>query len=197
MSLSIIRYLLRPPYRKHRKHSTVQHSAVNPRNKQQSKYAIRARLRRNADGVGSRQHVVGYIYSSLCSHNERRNRNLVGLQKYCWWCEQCCFSPPYAFRPYMRRAGCFRRTWSSWHLQVADLHPKPWTSLCDSVIRIVQYTAYKGNILRTNLPVRKILCYQNMYNQRSTVCIYLLCIPGILQQSEYMSVYVYYQYVVS
>ena len=37
-------YLLPPPYYKHRKHSTVQHSAVNPRNKQQSKYApIRAR----------------------------------------------------------------------------------------------------------------------------------------------------------
>ena len=60
----------------------VQHSAVNPRNKQQSRYApIRARQRRQADGVGSRQHVVEDIYSALCCQNERINRNLLGLQK--------------------------------------------------------------------------------------------------------------------
>ena len=83
LSPSIIRYLLPPPSLKHRKHSTVQHSAVNPRNKQQSKYApIRAGQRRQADGVGSRQHVFEHIYySSLCSQNERRNRNLLGLHK--------------------------------------------------------------------------------------------------------------------
>ena len=61
-----IRYLLPPPY------LTVQHSAVNPRNTQQIKYApIRARQRRRADGVGSRQHIAEHTYNSLCSQNER------------------------------------------------------------------------------------------------------------------------------
>ena len=61
-----MRYLL-PPYRKHHNHSTVQHSAVNPHDKQQSKYApIRARQRRQADGVGSRQHVVERLHSTPC-----------------------------------------------------------------------------------------------------------------------------------
>ena len=107
-----------------RKHSTVQHSAVNPRNKQQSKYApIRARPRRLADGVDSRQHVVEHIDSSLCSQNERRNRNLLGLQKCCWWCDArrvCLYTHcSFLFRPYMRRPGCSGGPWSSWHLQVA------------------------------------------------------------------------------
>ena len=85
LSPSIITCLPPPPYRKY---STVQHSAVNPRNKQQSADApIRARQRRQADGVGSRQHVVEHIYSSLCSPNERRNRNLLGIQNDCWWCD--------------------------------------------------------------------------------------------------------------
>ena len=55
-----------PRTTKYRKHSTVQHGAVNPRNKQQSKYApIKARQRRQADGVGSRQHVVERMYIQL------------------------------------------------------------------------------------------------------------------------------------
>ena len=50
----------------------MQHSTANPHNKRQSKYApIKARQRRQADGVGSRQHVVKHIYSLLCSQNEK------------------------------------------------------------------------------------------------------------------------------
>ena len=65
LSPSIIRYLRPPPYHKHS--TAVQQSAVNPRNKQQSKYApIRARQRRQADGVGSRQHVVERLHSTPC-----------------------------------------------------------------------------------------------------------------------------------
>ena len=65
LSPSIIRYLPPPPHHKHCKHSTARHSAVNPRNKQ-SKYApIRGRQRRQADGVGSRQHVVERMYIQL------------------------------------------------------------------------------------------------------------------------------------
>ena len=62
--------------------NTAKHSAVNP-HKQQSKHApIRARQCKQADRVGSSQHVVEYLYSSLCSQNKRRNRNLPrGLQK--------------------------------------------------------------------------------------------------------------------
>ena len=41
------------------------------------------------------------------------------------------------FCPYMRRPGCFCGPWSSWHLQVASLSRKPWTSLCDSVTRML------------------------------------------------------------
>jgi len=75
--------IIPPPCRKHRKHSTVPHSAVNPRNKQQSKYApITARQRRHADGVGSRQHVVEHIYRSLCPQSERINRHMLGLRKH-------------------------------------------------------------------------------------------------------------------
>ena len=46
------------------------------------------------------------------------------------------FSPSFLFRPCMRRLGCFRGPWSSWHLQVASLHLKPRTSLSASLIRI-------------------------------------------------------------
>ena len=99
-------------HRKHRKHSTVRHSAVNPRNKQQSKYRpIRARPRRQADGVGLRQHIVEHIHSLLCSQNERRNRNLLGLQKYCWCVARrvCLYTTlaSFLFHPYLWRPGCF------------------------------------------------------------------------------------------
>ena len=118
--------IIPPPCRKHRKHSTVPHSAVNPRNKQQSKYApITARQRRHADGVGSRQHVVEHIYRSLCPQSERINRHMLGLRKHCWWCDarRVClytvlFSPSFLFLPYMRRPGCFGGPWSAWHLQL-------------------------------------------------------------------------------
>ena len=28
-----------------------------------------------------------YVYTARCSKNERRNQDLLGLQKYCWWCD--------------------------------------------------------------------------------------------------------------
>ena len=37
----------------------------------------------------------------------------------------------------MRRTGCFRSPWSSWHLQVASLHLKPWIFLSASFGRIL------------------------------------------------------------
>ena len=38
--------------------------------------------RKQADRVDPSQHVVQHLYSSLCSQNERRNRNLPGLPKH-------------------------------------------------------------------------------------------------------------------
>ena len=154
MSPSIIRYLLPGTthllYRKHPKHSTVQHSAVNPRNKQQSKYApIRARQRKASrwSWLAPACRRAYRLYSSLCSRNERRNRNLLGLQKYCWWCDArsiclytCCFSPSFLFRPYIHAAsGLFSGTHVELlaYVKVAILHRKAWTSPCDSVVRIL------------------------------------------------------------
>ena len=61
-------------------HSTTQRSQPA----QQAAKQVRAdqsatTTQAKADGVGSRQHVVVQMYSSLCSQNERRNRNLLGL----------------------------------------------------------------------------------------------------------------------
>ena len=82
-----------PPYSKQStaqqrtaQRSRAQHStALNP-HKQQSTYApIRARQRKQADRVGSSQHVVEHLLcnSSLCSIlvllSKRRNQNLPGL----------------------------------------------------------------------------------------------------------------------
>ena len=76
-------------------HNTAQHSTVNP-HKQQSKYApIRARQRKQADRVGSSQHVE-HLYSSLYFQNERRNQNLPGLHRY----YHCCCT--YRFKKYPR-----------------------------------------------------------------------------------------------
>ena len=47
----------------------------------------------------------------------------------------CSFSPSFLFRPCMQRP--VRGRWSFWHLQVASLHLKPWTSLSASFIRIL------------------------------------------------------------
>ena len=47
------------------------------------------------------------------------------------------FSPSYLFRPCMRRQGCFRGPWSSWHLQIVSLNLKPWTSLSASFTHIL------------------------------------------------------------
>ena len=63
-------------------HSTAQHSTVNP-HKQESKSKqapIRARQSKQAGRVGSSPHVAQHVYSSLCSQNERRNRNLPALR---------------------------------------------------------------------------------------------------------------------
>ena len=127
----------------------AQRRAVNP-HKQQSKYApIRARQRKQADRYGSSQHIVEYLYCTLCPQNERRNRNLPGLQKHrgihkrftkrLSWRDVACTllyscSPSFLFRPRMRRAGCLRGPWSSWHLQVASLHLKLCISLSASLI---------------------------------------------------------------
>ena len=42
----------------------------------------------------------------------------------------------FLFRTCIRRPGCFRGPWSTWHLQVASWHLKPWNSLSASFIRI-------------------------------------------------------------
>ena len=78
-------------HRKHRKHSTAQSTRTT---------SSKASTRRSEQTVGSRQHVVEHTYSSLCSQNERRNQNLLGLQKYCWWCD--------ARRVYLYTAPSFR-----------------------------------------------------------------------------------------
>ena len=85
-------------------------------------------------------------YSSLCSQNEEIEICSV-YKKYCWcgvmregfvrYTARKTFFPPFLFRPYMLRPVCFGGPWSSWHLHVASLHRKQWTSLCDSVIRIL------------------------------------------------------------
>ena len=72
LSSSIIRYIL--PYRKH--------SAAVQSTRTSSKASTRRSERDNAskaDRAGSSQHVGEHLYSSLCSQNERRNRN--GLPK--------------------------------------------------------------------------------------------------------------------
>ena len=134
-------------------HSTVQHSVVNPRNKEQSKHGpIRARQRRQADGVSSRQQVVehiyytSYIHSSLCSQNEERNRTLLGPQKYCRWCDarRVYLYTALSLRPsYFVHTCGVRIVWGTMELLafasrylVLSLRRKP-TSPCDSFIRIM------------------------------------------------------------
>ena len=74
---------------------STQYTPINP-HKQQSKYAsIRARQRKQADRVGSSQHVE-HLYSSLYFQNERRNPNLPGLHRY----YHCCCT--YRFKKYPR-----------------------------------------------------------------------------------------------
>ena len=103
---------------KHRNHSTaVQHGAVDPHNKHQIKYApISARQRRQADGVGSPQHVVEHVYSWICSQYQLINRNLLGLHNNIAGVMRgqakglsvpCSFSQSSLFRPYMRRPVLF------------------------------------------------------------------------------------------
>ena len=61
------------------------------------------------------------------------------LKQLSWYGVACTllFCPSFLFRPCMRRPSCFRGPWSSWHLQVARLHLKPWTSKSASFIRIL------------------------------------------------------------
>ena len=62
----------------YRKHSTAQ-SALH----MQSKYVpVRARQRKPVDKSCQTQCIIQHSYSSLCSLNERRSRNVSGLQKY-------------------------------------------------------------------------------------------------------------------
>ena len=87
LSPSIIRYLLQ--YH-HRAASTQRCTAQRGQPAQQA--AKRGRAHQSATTQASRrscsrQHVVEHIYSSLCSPNERRNRNLLGIQNDCWWCD--------------------------------------------------------------------------------------------------------------
>ena len=107
-----------------RKHSTAQHSAVNP-HEQQSKYApIRARQRRRADRVGSIQHVVeAFIPLAAFSKRTKKsksarptrtsnhcNRSRSSLADVMMLPVPCCFSPSFLFRPCMRRQGLFSWT---------------------------------------------------------------------------------------
>ena len=83
--------------------STAQHSTAQSTLATSSKANTRRRVRQRkpSDGVGSRQHVVEHTYSSLCSQNERRNQNLLGLQKYCWRFEgrRVCLYTALSLRP--------------------------------------------------------------------------------------------------
>ena len=102
---------------------------MNP-HKQQRKYApIRARQRKQADRVGSSQHVIE------ASQNERRNRNLPGLPKYrtnhphssladvMFLPVHCSVSPPVLIiriSSMHAASGLFSWTeWRSWHLQAS------------------------------------------------------------------------------
>ena len=130
-------------YRKHRKHNTIQHSAVNPRNKQQSKYAPYQSATTQASRPSWLAAACCRAYIQLDVLKTNKEIELCSAIKKLLVCcakglpVHCSFSPSFLFRPCVRRPGCFGGPWSSWHLQVASLHRKPWTSLCDSVTRIL------------------------------------------------------------
>ena len=152
MSPSIRYLLVPPPYRKHHNHSTVQHSAVNPRDKQQKPSTRRS----ERDNAGKQTELArastlsSSIQLAVCDHKNEPKKSkcllpstkilLCGVMREGFACQVHCSktsSPSVLFRPNMRRPGCFGGPWSSWPLEAASLHRTPWTSLCDSVIRIL------------------------------------------------------------
>ena len=70
-------------------------------------------------------------------------------------------SPPFLYRPCMRRPGCFREPWSSGHLQVASLHLKPWTDLSVRFIHShsVQFFLVSGRSRRRKPPAERSALY--------------------------------------
>ena len=133
LSPSIIRYLLQ--YH-HRAASTQRCTAQRGQPAQQAAKQVRADQSATTQACRRSWLVQACrrpIYSSLCSvFSKQRNRNLLGLQKYCWWCDArrvCLYTA--LFSPSLR-PGCFRGRWISWHLQVASLHRKRWTSAIES-----------------------------------------------------------------
>ena len=121
--------------------STAQHSTANP-HKQQTKYSRfkKAELARAS------------MWSSICTArcvlktNEEikicpADKCFQPFTKQLSWCDVACtliFLSVLLLHPCMQRPAYFRGPRSSWHLQVASLHRKPWVSLpASSLIRIV------------------------------------------------------------
>ena len=137
----------RTPFTPHAQHSTAQ-SAPHKTAKQVRKQTELARASTYTSSSSC----------SLCSQNERRNRNLPGLQKTQQLKQQLLagvmregfgfisnlnkmqhysFSRSFFFesRTCMRRPGCcYSGAWSSWHFvrQVVSLSLKSWTFLSSS-----------------------------------------------------------------
>ena len=88
LSPSIIRYLLQ--YH-HRAASTQRCTAQRGQPAQQAAKQVRADQSATTQACRRSWLVQACrrpIYSSLCSvFSKQRNRNLLGLQKYCWWCD--------------------------------------------------------------------------------------------------------------
>ena len=70
----------------------VQHSTAQCSQPAQQA-AKRGRAHQSATTQASRRSWLApacrraYVYTARCSKNERRNQDLLGLQKYCWWCD--------------------------------------------------------------------------------------------------------------
>ena len=126
-------------------HSTAQHSAAQS-TRTSSKASTRRSERDNAASRQSRleparhrafiQLAVFSKRTSKKSKSPRPTNIYTSMQNHSQstslcWCDVACtllFLSVLSIRPCMRRPRCFRGPWSSWHLQVASLHLKRWTS---------------------------------------------------------------------
>ena len=100
-------------------HSTAQHSTISR--------AERVRQRKQSDRVRESQQVCrreSAVCSSLCSQNQRRNRNLPRQKKkkVPVFTSNLNTIQTLSFDACLRLPDCVSGAWSSWHLHVVSVH---------------------------------------------------------------------------